>query len=167
MDFLGVALVIAAIILANYHDLKKTGKISKYSLLALAGGFLFGIGYTFDKKYVLDLNPHVYAPLLYLSMAFMNATFGARKIVNDFKSQKMTKSFLTSVIFAGIFYFAYSRFTFLSYYQGGSVGAVDVINNAVVITLIPLEIILLKDRDNLLMKIISAIICFMGIAFLA
>ncbi|MBD3329446.1 EamA family transporter [Candidatus Dojkabacteria bacterium] len=159
-------LVTVSIVIANLEDLRKTGKISKYSWLALLGGFLFGIGYTFDKKYVLDLNPHVYSLLLYCSMAFMNALFAGRRIIADFKAGKVTGNFLKSVVLAGLAYFIYSRFTFMSYYHGGKVGSVDAINNAVVITLIPLEILFLRDRSNLVLKIVSAIICFIGIVFL-
>jgi len=166
LNVLGMLLVLASMILVSLDDLRKTGKLNKYYLYALLGGFLFGIGYTFDKKFVLDVTPDIYTIIMPFGVAFLNMLFCSKRIAGDFKKLKTLPKMILGFAISACLYLLYIRFTFLAYWHGGEVGSVDSVNNSVAITLIPLEILILKDRKNLLIKAISAVVCVLGIYLL-
>jgi drug/metabolite transporter (DMT)-like permease len=159
---IGLLLVITAIVYVNYS---KNQKLTKSNLLALAGGIIFGTTFTIDKRFVLDIGPHLYQFLLCMSVPLVSLLFRGRKIISELKNIKQSdfKIMLTSAFF----FFGYNKLLFWAYQKSGEVGRIDAINNTVIFFVIILEFLILKEKSNILRKFIAASIAFVGVTLLA
>jgi len=149
--FIGIALVLFAIVVAN---IRKNEKFNKFNLLALLGGICFGIAYTLDKSFALQLPPGIYVALLCFSVAIVSVALRGKHIIKESKPLKLHNFYpmFASATFGTLFNF----FTFKSYGLGGNVGVVDAMNNTNVFLVVLMEMVLLKDRTNLRQKIVAA-----------
>lgn len=161
LKFLGIILIILSIILLRYS---KKDRLNKYNILALAGGLLYGIAYTLDKSFVIQLDAHIYHIVFCFIIGLCSLLYKPRIIIMDIRKLKFKN--LIPIFISAITFFLFNKFTFLSYSRGGEVGKVDAINNASIFLIILLEIIVLKERKFLTKKIITAIISFIGIIIL-
>ena len=160
--FVGIALVLFAIVIAN---IQKKDRFNRFNLLALFGGICFGIAYTLDKSFALQLPPGMYVALLCFSVAIVSIVLRGKHIISEAKPLKLHNFYpmFASATFGTLFNF----FTFKSYGLGGNVGVVDAMNNANVFLVILMEILLLRDRSNLTKKIIAAGLVGAGIWLLS
>lgn len=160
--FIGIAIILFAIVYVNYS---KQFKFDKYNAFALLGGMIFGIAYTLDKYLSLDTNPLFYIGVLAPTAAFIGLIIKPRLILSETKNLKFIH--FKSMLFAGFFIATYQILTFFSYSKGGSVGVVDALNNTSLFLVIIFEIIVFKNREMLGKKLISATLVLIGIILLS
>lgn len=80
MKFIGSLVVILAIVFLNYD---KNVKLSKGNLLALAGAGLYGIAFTLDKSFAIQLSPHLYQVLFSFGIGLSGFIYRGKTIVKD------------------------------------------------------------------------------------
>ena len=162
LKILGVILILSAIFVVKFS---KKLHFSKYNWLAISGGLLYGIAYTIDKSFAITINPHFYLPLFCLVTGLTTLIFRRKVVFKEFKqiSLRTYKTMLISAVF-GV---AFNSFTLLSYSKYGEVGRVDAINNFAIILVIILEMIILKNHQNIFRKLSAALIGVIGIFLLS
>ncbi|MBF0208619.1 MAG: EamA family transporter [Oligoflexia bacterium] len=159
---IGLLLIIIAIVFVNYS---KNQKLTRSNLLALAGGVIFGLTFTFDKRFVLNIGPHLYQFLLCFSVAAISLVFRGKKIISELKNVKIAD--LKVMFMSATFFFGYNKLLFWAYQNSGEVGRIDAINNTVIFFVIVLEFLILKERSNMFRKFVAAVIAFTGVTLLA
>lgn len=162
LKFVGIALILTAIVIVNYQ---KNAKFSKYNLYAFIGGLCYGIAYNIDKSFAVTISPAVYVALMCFSVAIVSLLLKPRHIASDTKRMKPLdfRPILASAFFGTLFNF----FTFMSYKNTGNVGIVDAMNNSSIFLVILFEIFLLKDRTHLARKLVAAGVVTVGIGLLS
>lgn len=160
LKFLGIALVLIAIISLNIKNVQ----LEKNHAFALLSGVMFGFVFTLDKKIVQTVHPIVY---LFWSFFLIAAIVTARHPKKIFRVVKTTKlAEYTPILVSGIGYFLYNFATFTAYSLGGEVGRIDAINNSQVFLIILFEYFILKHTEGLFRKIITAIVALAGVVLL-
>ncbi len=158
---IGVAMILSAIIFLNYN---RQEKLSKFNLYAILGGLCFGVAFTLDKSMATTISPFMYLGLMCLGVAIVSIVTSLKLIRQDVS--KMSAGNFIPMISSSIFGSSFNLFTFFAYRSGANVGVADAINNTTVFLVIMLEIILLKDRTNLLKKVLAASVAVLGIILL-
>jgi drug/metabolite transporter (DMT)-like permease len=161
VKFLGVLLILSGIIFIN---LKKKERFEKYNLLALAGGIFYGIAYTVDKSFVINLDATTYQIFFGFSIAFVSLLFRGKLIIKDLKRANWGN--YKMMFLSGVTFFFFNRFTFLAYENGGDVGRVDAINNASIFLVMIVDYFLLKQKTGIKRKLLAAILAFVGVLIL-
>lgn len=160
--FFGIILIILAIFVVKFS---RKFRFDKYNWLAMAGGSLWGVAFSIDKSFVTTVNPLLYLPVFCFVTGLTGLIYRPKVILSEIKI--ISKRSYLSIFLTAVFGTAFNTFTFLSYSHGGEVGRVDAINNTMILLVIILEFLILKDKQNLVRKIIAAIIAVVGITFLA
>ena len=160
LKFLGIALILVAIIVANY----KNAISEKNHWYGLAAGAIFGVCYTLDKSIVASIHPLVYIFWSFSMVAFFGFLLGAKKVILSIKNKKLDA--YKPIIFSGVGYFLYNFFTFTAYRFGGEVGRIDAINNSEVFLIILFEFFVMKHTEGTTRKLLSAGLAIMGILIL-
>lgn len=162
LKFVGSLIVFSAIIIVNYQ---KKLHFDKYNLYALLGGLFYGLAYTADKYFVISTSPDFYQILLCFSVGMASFVFRPKQIISELNL--FQRKLIPSIISATIFFFLYQKFLFWAISIGGEVGRIDVLNNATVFVIIFIEVLFLKERNNLPKKLISATVASIGAIILA
>jgi len=162
LKFVGSLIVLSAIIFVNYQ---KKLHFEKYNLYALTGGIFFGLAYTADKYFVITTSPDFYQIALCFSVGMASLVFRPKQIIAELKL--FQTKLIPSIFSAVFFFFLYQKFLFKAISIGGEVGRIDVLNNTTIFIVIILEVFLLQERQNLLKKIIAAVIATIGATLLA
>jgi drug/metabolite transporter (DMT)-like permease len=143
--------------------------VSKKNLLYL---FLAAIGlsagFAIDKYAGLNLD--IFATRFWISLltCALFLIFCFKDIFVKFKSQLNAVNILrVSFLITVLFYPIYALAQYFAFYHGASVFLVDVLNNLSLVFILILEILFLKERDNLLQKIIATGIVGVGAVLLA
>ena len=160
LKFLGIGLILVAIILINY----KKAIIEKNHFYGLLAGFIFGINYTIDKSIVLDVEPLVYMFWLFLMISIWGLVFSGKSIAKILKDKKTIP--FKSIIISGLGYVLFNLFTFIAYRNGGEVGRIDAINNSEVFLIILFEFFVMKHTEGTMRKLLSAGLAIVGIFIL-
>lgn len=155
---IGIIFIISAIFILNINNKEK---FNKYNFLAIAGGICYGVAYTLDKSIVSNMSPFMYLGLMCLGVAIVSLLISFKTVTSESKALAI-KNFYP-MFSSAIFGSAFNIFTFFAYKNGANVGIADAINNSNIFFVIILEILILKDKSNLLKKLICAIIAFTGI----
>ena len=163
IKFVGIGLILMSIFVINFK--KNKFKIDKYNALALLGGSLFGIAFSIDKSFVIDLNPFAYLGFMSVSVGVLSFFLKPKHIINETK--RLHRVDFVPMFVIATFGIMFNLFSFLSYSKGGNVGAVDAINNTAVFFVIIAEVLLLNDRGDLLRKVVAAVIAISGIGLLS
>jgi drug/metabolite transporter (DMT)-like permease len=157
---LGIVLVLLAIISLNVKNLS----LEKNHFYGLVAGALFGIAYTLDKKIVQSVDPIIYIFWVFTLVAFFGFLFNPKAVIDMVKNARF--EYYRPILISGIGYFLYNFFTFSAYKVGGEVGRVDAINNSQVFLIILVEYFIIRHKDNISRKLISAGIAFTGVMIL-
>lgn len=155
---IGIILILSAIIFLNY---KRTEKLNKHNLYAILGGTCFGVAFTLDKSMATTISPFMYLGLMCLGVAIVSAITSFKLIKRETRKLK-GKNFLP-MLSSATFGSSFNLLTFFAYRNGANVGVADAINNTTVFFVILLEIILLKDRENLSKKVLASLIAVSGV----
>jgi drug/metabolite transporter (DMT)-like permease len=157
----GIILILSAIAFLNFN---KSEKLNKYNVFAILGGLCFGVAFTLDKSMATTISPFMYLGLMCLGVALVSIVTSYRLINKEVKRLKRLD--YRPIIYSGIFGSTFNLLTFFAYRYGANVGIVDAINNTTVFVVIFLEIMILKDRSNLLRKIVSAVVALAGVVLI-
>ena len=157
---LGIGLILTAIIAINVRNIA----LEKNHYYGLLAGLLFGTTYTLDKMIVLNIHPINYIFWSFTSVALFGFLLGSKKIINVVKKSKLKD--YKPILFSGIGYFIYNFSTFTAYTLGGEVGRVDAINNSQVFLIILGEYFILKQKQGLVRKLLTALVAFAGVLIL-
>jgi len=160
LKFLGIFLILVAIIITNY----KNAVLEKNHFYGLLAGFIFGVSHILDKSIVLDIHPLVYMFWLFLLISAWSFLLGIRDVINSLQD-KNAKSYKPIVI-SGIGYFLFNFLIFTAYKFGGEVGRIDAINNSQIFLIILFEFFILKHTEGTFRKIFSASLAIIGIFML-
>lgn len=82
LKFLGIALILSSIVFVNS---KKKFSLDKYNIYALMGGVCFGVAYTIDKSFVLQIPASIYLFLMCFSVAAVSFVAKFRLIIKEAK----------------------------------------------------------------------------------
>src|SRR4030042_4842635 len=157
---LGISLVLIAIISLNIENFH----LEKNHYYGLLAGVMFGIVYVLDKRMVMSVEPINYIFWCFLVSSFFGFLLGGKTVIKVLQKSKLGD--FKPVLFSGIGYFLYNFLTFKAYTVGGEVGRIDAINNSEVFLIILFEYFLLKHKDDLVRKLLTAGIAFTGVVIL-
>ena len=160
LKFLGIALVLVAIIIVNY----KNAILEKNHFYGLVAGLIFGVSYVLDKSILLNIHPIVYIFWSFLLIAVWGFLLGNKAVINSIKNKKLKN--YKPIMVSGAGYFLFNFFTFTAYGIGGEVGRIDAINNAQVFLIILFEFFVLKQTRGTARKLFSAGLAILGIFIL-
>lgn len=160
MKFIGIALVLSAIVLLNYRNVH----LERNHFYSLLSGIIFGVCFTLDKSIVTVLPLWVFVFWNFLIVSLIGFLMNAKHIVTAVKGKPLSAYKL--IIVSGIAYFIYNLCTFSAYQVGGEVGKVDAINNTAVFFIIAFEYLILMHKMSIKRKVFAAIIAYIGIALL-
>jgi len=159
MQWLGTLLIVAGVILVNIRSAKLS--FSKKEGLVLLSAVVFGLSNTNDRFLLKSFKVYPYFFLGYILPAcfvIMLNSYTIRKMKVFLKWQLLKKLLLFSVIFviSGLAFFSALQLVDNS-------SKVIAINLTSVILTVLLAAVFLKERENLLEKIIGAVLSFIGL----
>ena len=158
--FLGAALVMLAVGVANFKNLR----LEHNHVFALLAGVMFGITYTIDKHVIAAIHPLIY--MVWTSSAI--ALFGLLQA--PLRSLRAIRGLrprdLAPLCVSASAYFLYILCTFSAYATGGEVGRIDAINNSQVFLIIAVEYLLFRQRQGVGRKLGAALLAAAGVLLL-
>jgi drug/metabolite transporter (DMT)-like permease len=167
IKIVGIALVILSIIILFYerHHLKHL--FDKYALFVIISAMFYSIGWLLDKYFGLNVDFFIFRFLYSIVNMIIFFMIDINEMAEGHKAfNEKPKKLIIPLIVVSFLYFAYSFAYMAAYKNGAEAGKVDAINNIGVFVVIALEAFILKDKTNLLKKIVSAIICVIGVSLL-
>ena len=158
--FIGVGLILSSLVFLNF----KSAVIEKYHWYGLVAGVFFGISYIMDKLVVIDTSP-----VTYLFWSFTLVTLGTfflnpRAVIETIKVTKIAE--YKPLMISGLGFMFFNLFTFTAYTYGGEVGRVDAINNTEIFLVILAEYFIFKQKKDIKIKLITALIAIVGVCLL-
>jgi drug/metabolite transporter (DMT)-like permease len=163
IQWAGSLLIFAGVILVNLKSSKFS--LDKGSLLALLGAIAFGLANTNDRYLLSSFNVYPYITIGFIMPAVLVSLVYPQELkkIELFLDQKILKRvFVLSVVYA------FSAITFFAALQASDNSSqVASINITSVIVTVILATVFLKERDNLLKKLIGAGLSFAGLLLLA
>jgi drug/metabolite transporter (DMT)-like permease len=159
IQYTGAALILLAVYLSSWQS--KGFKLSKGSIFALLAALFFGLGIVSDSLIIGNVDPTIYIPLAFFLPALFVWIINFRKtseIISTLKSNLLPKFIVLSISSA------VTATTYLTAYAvGKNASQLATINQTSTILVVLTGIIFLKERDNILKKIVAAIISFIGV----
>lgn len=154
---IGIGLILTAIISLRLSNIK----FEKNHKYALIGSIIFGINFTLDKFIVVNTHPMIYMFWIFLLIPIIGFLSSPKTVIDTIKKSQLSD--FKALFISAIAYLVFNLCTFYAYSKGGEVGKVDAINNTQVFLIIVAEFFILKQRDNIWRKLITAFIAFIGI----
>ena len=159
--FIGIAFIVAAILIVSFKN--RVSSFNKYSWILLFSAFFYALGAIFDKKLNTFGNP-----LSYLTLSF--ATAGISILLINFKRTKIAfketfknKNFWIGISVNGVLYSLGFWALFEAYHRGGEVSRMFPITLSMSVIIPILGIIFLKERDNIVKKLVAIVIMILGL----
>lgn len=162
-NFLGLILIIASIVLINYE--KGGFKLQKGDLFALYTAFAFGTSNTNDRFLLNTIDVYPYMVLGFILPALVNLVIYNKRF-RPFKTyinqEYLKKMALLCIIYASsaIFFFVALEATDNS----SQLASLNLLNGVITVLM---SIVIFKEKDKLLLKIIAALISLMGLLLIA
>lgn len=162
-NFLGLILIIASIVLINYE--KGGFKLQKGDLFALYTAFAFGTSNTNDRFLLNTIDVYPYMVLGFILPALVNLVIYNKRF-RPFKTyinqEYLKKMALLCIIYAGsaIFFFVALEATDNS----SQLASLNLLNGVITVLM---SIVIFKEKDKLLLKIIAALISLIGLLLIA
>lgn len=155
---IGAILIIFSNVLVFYK--KDNFKFNKYLILGILANISLSIALFIDVNYSTEFNLAFYVLLTFLIpliLIFIFERIKIKEVVNEYKNSNKVILFLISISWALM------MITKLKSYELGNVIIVAPISSLTVILNIIISYFLLKEKDNLLKKIIAGILIIIGI----
>jgi drug/metabolite transporter (DMT)-like permease len=162
-NFVGLILIIVSIVLINYE--KGGFKLQKGDLFALYTAFAFGTSNTNDRFLLNTIDVYPYMVLGFILPALVNLIIYNKRF-RPFKTyinqEYLKKMALLCIIYAGsaIFFFVALEATDNS----SQLASLNLLNGVITVLM---SIVIFKEKDKLLLKIIAALISLMGLLLIA
>jgi len=162
-NFLGLVLIIASIVLINYEQ--GGFKLQKGDLFALYTAFAFGTSNTNDRFLLNTIDVYPYMVLGFILPALVNLVLYNPRFKNYKTYLNMVylkKMALLCIIYAGsaIFFFVALEATDNS----SQLASLNLLNGVITVLM---SIVIFKEKEKLVLKIIAALISLMGLLLIA
>ncbi len=162
----GTALVIAGIVVIFYRKGQNKFEFNKGTLFALATAFCFGAGFVIDA-YVLqktNIDPRSYTIVSFGLPAFTLLLFRPKSIKNVALFADPIR--LRNIAFNGLFYGSSVLGIYFAYSISNNAAQIGPLGQTSVLFSIALAYIFLKERDNVVQKLLGSILVIAGALFL-
>jgi len=160
IKIIAIGLILLALLVINISNTS----IEKNNYFGLLAGLLFGITFVIDKFIVLETDPFIYLFWSFILIALFGTLFNLKQIISTITQTKLRD--YQFILYSGLGYLFFNIFTFNAYTVGGDVGSVDAINNAQTFLIILVELLIFKQKEHIIKKIVAATIAFIGIMLL-
>lgn len=165
IKFLGIWLIMWSIIAINYIDIHRQSSARKYILFVLASACIYGIVANVEKVVGLDFDPFVFRFWYSLFSVLLFLILYPKDLKEDLKYAKegifWGINILTSIAFS-----LRNIATLLAFKYGAEAWKVDAINNSAIFIIILLEILILKNREHIWLKIGLSAVTFIAMLLL-
>lgn len=165
IKFLGIAFIMFSIIALNYVDIHREVIQKKYIWFILASACIYGVVANVEKIVWLDFDPFVFRFRYSLCSVWLFCVFYPKDLKQDLVYVKEWYFWWINALTA-ISFSLWNIGTLLAFKYGAEAGKVDAINNSAIFIIILLEILVLKNRDNIWLKIVLSILTFCGMLLL-
>ena len=158
---LGTLLIIISNVLVFYN--KKNFKMNKYLILGILANISLAIALFIDVNYYNEFNLSFYILLTFLIpsiLIFIFERIKIKQIILEYKNSNKITLFTTSISWVLM------MITKLKSYQLGSVIIVATFCSLTVILNVIVSYFFLKEKDNLIKKIIAAILIIIGVVLI-
>jgi len=158
---IGTVLILGAIIFVSTE-----GKImiTKGHLFTLLAAICIGVGFVNDSYILKQANALTYASLTFIfptiltMFIFPTATLGLKKYMNT--------NFLIKIVLLSTFYSIGMVASYVAYQRGGDASQIVPIGQSVVIVTILFAALFLGERNNLVKKLIAAVLVSVGVVLM-
>lgn len=156
---LGTVLIITSVILVSWK--KQEFAFSKELIFSVLAALFLGLAFTNDAFIVNNFDVPSYLTLAFIIPSIMVWIIYPRSTA-QMKPLLETKTLLKLVLLS-VFYAISSITIFLAYQVGKNATQIAPLNQTATIITVVLSVIFLKERSDLLKKLIGAIISFIGV----
>lgn len=157
-QLVGAILILCAVILINYN--RKTFRLNTGAWLAVLGAACYGIAVVADTYIVKRYDAVSFLPLASFTPGLIISLWYARKVPETIRSLKHIDRNL--LIYS--FLYAIQGVTFyLALQYGALVSQMSTISRASIILTVLLAMILLKEREKVILKVLSAVLVTAGV----
>lgn len=159
---LGTILILFAVIFVSFK--KKRIRLQKGHLFALAAAFCIGVGLANDAFILGHSDALSYGALAFILPGILTLFVfpSSTKKLKTYLNLKL----LSKILLLSVFYCIGFISIYIAYQKGGAASQIAPIGQSVVVLTVLLAALFLKERDNLLKKIIAAIIVSIGVLLL-
>lgn len=162
----GILFIFLAIVLVSYKPNLSLKSYSKYKIFLLTAPIFYVFGATFDNRLVNYSNAATYMSISFLLgggfMFLANIHRFKNKGLNTYKNKQFWYVLPINAVFVYLAYVCIIR----AYELGGEVSRILPIQQSESILVPIIGILFLKERSKVAVKIIAAIIAFIGILFI-
>ncbi len=159
---IGTILVLFSVLYISAE--KKRIKLNKGHIYALLAAFCIGIGFVNDAYILRNADAVSYGALAFIFPALLTLIVFPRSALK--LKYYLNLGILMKIFLLGIFYSIGLIASYLAYQAGGSASQIVPIGQSVVIVTVTLSILFLGERENLLKKLIAAILVSIGVLLL-
>ncbi len=157
-QFLGVFLILSAVILVTYKS--KKFSLKKGAIYALLGAVCFGLGNTNDRIALKHMELYSYVTLSFILPTLFTIIISPKSVLKIKQFLKITT--LSKMLFMCILYSVSSIAFFSALQTNSNSSQTTSVSLLSVIFIVILSAIFLKERDHLTRKIIGAILSILG-----
>lgn len=158
----GTALVILGVMVISWKQKKL--KLTKGHLLALLAAVFFGFGFTNDARLLNDFDVSSYMVLAFFLPSVTILMFRPKSIPK--LKLFMSKDRLLKMLATSFFYGIASLTLGMAYQSGRNASQIAPISQSSTVLTVILAYLFLKEGDNMLNKIVGALLVFAGVVFL-
>lgn len=159
---IGTILILFSVV---YVSLKKKGiSLNKGHLYALAAAMCLGVGFVNDSYILRQADAISYGALAFILPAILTAVVFPSSTLK--LSRYLNFGLLLKIFLLGIFYSVGLVASYTAYKSGGDASQIVPIGQSVVIITVILSALFLGERDNLLKKLVAAILVSIGVLLL-
>ena len=157
----GIILIVIAVLIVSVKN--KVGSFNKYSWIILISIFFYALGAIFDKKLNTFGNPLSYLTLSFATAGISMLLIYFKRTKKAFKETFRNKNFWIGISTNGLLYSLGFWALFEAYNRGGEVSRMFPITLSMSVIIPLLGIVFLKERDNIVKKLIAVAIMVSGL----
>ena len=158
LQFLGTIFILAGVALVSWQ---KGLKLNKGTLFSLAAATSFGLAFANDALIIRNFDVPSYLAIVFIVPALIIWAIFPKSIA---KMQPMfNRNFLKKLGILGILYAISAITIFLAYQVGRNAAQIAPLNQTSMILTVILAIIFLKERSQLVRKLLGGLLSFLGI----
>lgn len=159
---IGTILILFSVV---YLSLKRKGiSLNKGHLYALAAAICLGVGFVNDSYILRQADAISYGALAFILPAILTAVVFPSSTLKLIRY--LSFKLLMKICLLGIFYSVGLVASYSAYKSGGNASQIVPIGQSIVIVTVILSVLFLRERDDLLKKLVAAIIMSIGVLLL-
>lgn len=157
----GIILIIVAVLIVSIKN--KVRSFNKYSWIILISIFFYALGAVFDKTLNTYGNPLSYLTLSFATAGISMLLIYFKRTKKAFKETFRNKNFWIGIFTNGLLYSFGFWALFEAYNRGGEVSKMFPITLSMSVLIPIFGIIFLKERDNVIKKLIAVVVMVFGL----